>query len=245
MVQSLKLAPMVRKPLRLFHRLKRKYFNRYIGAKWFRYQLQAANPCRVVIGSSGWHDRGWIPSDIEYLDLLKPGNWATYFEPDSIDCLLAEHVWEHLSPADGATAARTCFRYLRPGGYLRLAVPDGLHPSTEYLSWVKVGGASPGQISNDHRVLYTYRTIRELLESVGFRVKLYEHFDEAGVFHYREWSTSQGTVRRTLRHDPRNNGGSREAFTSIMLDAFKPEHSCTVGRLVIARIESPVSAGAV
>ncbi len=37
---------------------------------------------------------------------------------------MAEHVWEHLSLSDAHVAARNCQRYLRPGGRLRLAVPD-------------------------------------------------------------------------------------------------------------------------
>ncbi len=237
---SVKNSPVVRKPLRFVRRLKRDYFNRYVGPHWFRYRT-ATGPRRIVIGSSGLHDRGWIPSDIEYLDLLKPETWARYFEPGAIRCLLAEHVWEHLSEADGLKAARTCFTYLQPGGYLRLAVPDGFHPSSEYQSWVKVGGASPGQITNNHLVLYNYHTITDLLERAGFRVELYEFYDEQGEFHYRPWSREQGTIRRTLHLDPRNRGG-KPVFTSIMLDAFKPvETGSVLEPLQTTAAHSPVS----
>lgn len=40
------------------------------------------------------------------------------------DAFLAEHVWEHLSLEDAHRATRNCYRFLRPGGRLRLAVPD-------------------------------------------------------------------------------------------------------------------------
>lgn len=41
-----------------------------------------------------------------------------------VDAFLAEHVWEHLSLQDAHRATRNCRRHLRPGGRLRLAVPD-------------------------------------------------------------------------------------------------------------------------
>jgi len=100
-------------------------------------------------------------------------------------------------------------------------VPDGLHPDRTYRERVKVGGASPGKEANDHRVLYTYRTWRELLERSGFRVMPYEYLDEAGTFHYWEWDDQAGRVRRAKRFDPRNTRGRTVTFTSIIRDAVK------------------------
>lgn len=34
--------------------------------------------------------------------------------PHRVPLVFPEHVWEHLSAANAAAAARTCFRYLRP-----------------------------------------------------------------------------------------------------------------------------------
>ena len=55
-----------------------------------------------------------------------------YFNEGSIDAILAEHVWEHLAEEEGLAAAKCCYRYLRPGGYLRVAVPDGFHPDANF-----------------------------------------------------------------------------------------------------------------
>jgi predicted SAM-dependent methyltransferase len=192
----------------------RRTYNRYFGVSNLRRRLAASPRKRIVIGSSGWYDRGWVPTEMEVLNLLQPSDWERSFPPNSLEAILAEHVWEHL-PADGAlAAARTCFKYLGPGGYLRVAVPDGLHPDPGYLEVVKVG--SP----NDHKVLYTYRTFAELFEGSGFRVRLYEYFDEAGTFHYQEWDTKDGKIRRSKRFDPRNRDGNL-SYTSIVLDAIK------------------------
>lgn len=41
-----------------------------------------------------------------------------------VDAFVAEHVWEHLSLPDAHRATRNCARHLRPGGRLRIAVPN-------------------------------------------------------------------------------------------------------------------------
>src|SRR5450631_4653063 len=127
------------------------------GLRRRRFKVRArARPRRLVVGASGICEAGWIPSDIEYLNLLNAGDWKTYFDKASIDAILAEHVWEHLSVDDGLAAARRCFEYLKPGGYLRVAVPDGFHPDPKYIDHVRPGGSGPG--ADDHKVLYNHAT---------------------------------------------------------------------------------------
>jgi predicted SAM-dependent methyltransferase len=136
--------------------------------------------CRIVIGPAGAFDRPWIATDIEHLNVLDEGGWAAGSKPGSVDALLAEHVWEHLPPAEGRLAVRHCFKYLRPGGYLRAAVPDGHHPGPEYIEAVKVGGSGPS--ADDHKVLFTYETFSEVFLEAGFEVELLEYYDEHGHF---------------------------------------------------------------
>jgi len=173
-------------------------------------------PRRLVIGSSGIRQDGWIPTDQSYLDLLRPEQWRRYFEPDTLDAIFAEHVWEHLTPEQALVAAGTCHQFLAPGGYARVAVPDGLHPDPKYVDNVRPGGPGP----DDHQVLYTYRTLKELFERAGFTVKLLEYFDEAGAFHAVPWDEAGGLVRRSARFDPRNGGG-KLVYTSVIIDAIK------------------------
>ena len=189
------------------------------GSRRLRRALSCqTGPLKIVIGAADLHDGGWIPTDIEYLNLLRAQDWKPFFAPASIDALLAEHVWEHLTPAEGAAAAAQCFQYLRPGGYLRVAVPDGFNPSPAYREQVRVGGSGAG--AHDHKVLYTHRTFSALFEQVGFRCRLLEYFDEHGVFHAEEWSAQDGTIRRSMRFDERNGDG-RPNYTSIVMDACK------------------------
>jgi len=176
-------------------------------------------PIRLVIGASGVSQPNWTVTNIEYLNITMERHWERYFSPGTIHAMLAEHVWEHLSAADAIEATRLCRLYLRPGGYLRVAVPDGFHPDPRYIEYVKPGGTGPG--ASDHRSLFTYKTFRALFENAGFIVNLLEYFDEHGKFHFVEWSTAEGLINRSRLFDERNASGSLN-YTSIILDASVP-----------------------
>ncbi len=186
----------------------------------------AANPsARIVVGSSGIVAPGWVQTDIEYLNLLRPADWHRFFAPNSLSAILAEHVWEHLTPAEGAIAADFCFDYLQPGGRLRLAVPDGFNPDPAYREWVRPGGSGPGAV--DHHVLYTHESLGRLLSAAGFRVELLEYFDAAGKFHFTDWDPADGMIHRSRRFDERNRDG-RLGYTSLIVDA----HKAAGGRII-------------
>ncbi len=177
------------------------------------------SPRKIVVGASGIFQDGWIPSDIEYFNILKPEDWQEYFIRSPIDAILAEHVWEHLTREEGVIAANFCYKYLKYNGYLRIAVPDGFNPSLEYINWVKPAGEGPG--AQDHKILYNYKSLTEVLEIAGFHIDLLEYYDENGIFHYKEWSPDEGIIYRSMRFDERNDG-SIVNYTSIIIDAKKP-----------------------
>ena len=194
-------------------------FRRWSGSRRLRQQLGQTQEWKIVVGTSGVFEPGWIPTDIEYLNLLQDADWRKFFAEASIAAILAEHVWEHLTPAQGLAAAQACHRYLQTGGRLRIAVPDGGHPDPAYLRQVMVNGTGAG--ADDHKVLYTHETLRQLLEQAGFTVTLLEYFDAAGIFHYQDWKRTDGMVHRSSRYDERNAGG-KLVYTSLIVDAFKP-----------------------
>ncbi len=205
--------PLKNKIAAAYARLEKEAFRRF----GFR-RLLKRNPCKIVIGASGIFQEGWISTDQELLDLLRPMKWKRYFRDQRIDAILAEHIWEHLRWEEGILAAGICFQYLKPGGYLRAAVPDGLHPDAEYIEWVRPGGIGAG--AQDHKMLYTYKTFSKMFELAGFRVDLLEYFDENGQFHFKDWSPADGLIQRSSRFDERN-AGAKLKYTSIILDARK------------------------
>jgi predicted SAM-dependent methyltransferase len=173
-------------------------------------------PLRVIFGAGVRKQKGWLSTDITHLDILLKEDWQRYFKEGSIDAMFAEHVWEHLTEAEAA--ARNCFAYLKPGSYLRVAVPDGFHPSREYRDAVRPMGSGPG--SDDHKVLFTHISLSRVFESAGFEVELLEYFDESGEFYHKEWESDAGHVKRSMRFDERNGDGNLN-HTSIILDAWK------------------------
>lgn len=183
----------------------------------FRYQLLARETLKIAIGSSGVRDGGWISTEETFLNLLKEGDWERYFYESSISNIMAEHVWEHLTVEEGGTAAKICYRYLGDGGRLRIAVPDGNHPSKEYLDWVKPGGVGAG--AEDHKVLYTIETLTEVLKSAGFEVEGVEYYED-GKFNRRAWSKEDGFIRRSLLY---YDGFTKlqPSYTSLIVDGVK------------------------
>ena len=173
---------------------------------------------RIIVGACDTRFSDWVSTDKDNLDLLKESNWAKYFQPNSITAILAEHVWEHLVVEDAILAATICYKFLKPGGYLRVAVPDGCHPDPKYVEAVRPGGSGVGAL--DHKVLYNYVSLCDVLVSAGFQVRLYEYFDELGQFHFADWDPADGMIERSKRYDERNVDGSL-CYTSIVLDAFK------------------------
>jgi predicted SAM-dependent methyltransferase len=206
-------------PDAMLHRAKR--LRRTLRGQGLRRQLKAT-PRRIVIGSSGVFEDGWVATDAYELNLLDRDTWSRYLEPASVDVLLAEHVWEHLTLDEGRIGARLCHSYLRPGGYIRVAVPDGLHPDPEYRAYIGIDGAAGGGVGG-HKVVYTYRLLQEVFEGAGFSTTLLEYHDEAGKLHLRDWNPRDGKIHRSSKYD---SGGA----VSIVLDATKQHEPSAFSR---------------
>ena len=177
---------------------------------------------KVVIGASGISDPGWLATEYGFLNILNENDWLRYFATDSIDRMMAEHVWEHMTIQDGLIAARNCFRFLNNGGSIRIAVPDGNNPDLKYIDAVKPNGFGSG--AKDHKVLYTQETLCQVFELAGFEVHRLEYFDEAGAFHLETWSPQDGLIRRSLKFDPRNTDGTIN-YISLIIDAKKVKNA--------------------
>lgn len=186
------------------------------------YQIEAlrgikatAGPLKIVIGASGTNFQGWISTDQELLDLLSPHRWLAWLDIASVDNILAEHVWEHLDPAESDVAAGTCMTYLKPGGRIRVAVPDALHPDEEYRAYCGIGN------QDGHKQFFTHETLRRLFDDRGFETQLLEWWDENGAFNKVDWETEDGYISRSSENDWRNTDGTLK-YTSLILDAVKP-----------------------
>jgi predicted SAM-dependent methyltransferase len=174
---------------------------------------------KIVVGSAGFYDKGWVPTEVEFLNLLDEKQWEQHIQRNSVSNVLAEHVWEHLTPEQGEIAATTCFNFLKRNGKLRIAVPDGFHKDQSYIDFVKPGGSGAG--ADDHKILYTYQSLSAMLKRVGFTVELAEYFNESKEFVQNKWSAKDGYIHRSMINDKRNADGQPH-YTSLIIDAIKP-----------------------
>ena len=177
---------------------------------------------KIIIGAGGTSYDGWIPTQESELNLLNRSDFERQFEEESIDAILAEHVWEHMSEQEGIQAARNCYDFLKSGGYIRCAVPDKNFRSEWYQNMVQVGGPGPkDHPAYTHKVVYDYLALKAVFEQAGFVVELLEYCDENGAFHYRYWNEADGKIGRSFRFDARNSV-EKLGIVSIIIDAKKP-----------------------
>lgn len=207
----------------------KKYFYKFLKEIQLRIRIfiNDSSKIKVVVGSGGVYEKGWIPTNIETIDISNEDHWRKYFKKNSIEVILAEHVWEHLTVEKGRTAAKNIFKYLKPGGYIRIAVPDGYHPDPNYIKKVDVAiDLEELQNPESHKILYNYRSLKEVFEETGYRVQLLEYYDENGIFNYNEWDRMGGIIYRSSRYKFLRSDISilrMPNFSSLIVDVIKPD----------------------
>lgn len=174
---------------------------------------------RIILGAGGMSYAGWLATDQWTLDVIEQREFERFWRPNTREAFLAEHVWEHLTAPQRKRANENCFEFLKPGGRLRIAVPDGLNPDQSYIEQVRPGGKGSG--AADHTVLFDHRSLGDELQAAGFHVQTLEYWDESGIFRFENWSSTDGHILRSRRHDPRNQNGVLR-YTSLIVDAIKP-----------------------
>lgn len=205
-----KYAPQSLKQSSLYKQLSRK------RRLWnLRKQISAARPLQIVLGAGPTKFPGWFQTDKEILDVTSPRDWAELFEPNSIDALLSEHMLEHLTEEEARVALGECFRYLKPGGLFRIAVPDGNRRDAAY-----VAEAAPP--NDGHQVFYTIDTLTAALQRAGFKTTALEYFDADENFHSNPWDEKEGLIQRSVRFDKQQEFRRGDLFyTSVIVDARK------------------------
>jgi predicted SAM-dependent methyltransferase len=168
---------------------------------------------RVIIGAGPHKIKGWLATDIDELNIIMDSSWARLFNVGSISRLLGEHVFEHLTLDEFHDALKNVYKYLKPGGFLRLAVPDAFHPSRYYYNLVKPGGL---ETPYEHKLFFDYEMLSRIANDIGFEVRLLEYFDEKGFFHESEYNIDDGIILRCRK----NNIGLDVNNPDVMLQFY-------------------------
>lgn len=109
--------------------------------------------------------------DLKFYDLKK----GVPIYTDSANVIYCSHFLEHLSKDDGKTFLKECYRSLKNGGLLRIAVPDLDFAMNMYKSGdiEKMQDlffyTSPKYDFAAHKYNYNYQYLKDILENIGFK----------------------------------------------------------------------------
>lgn len=138
---------------------------------------------RLHLGSGKRYIPGFVHvdlADFPHIDHNHDVRTLPMFVDGSVDLVYASHVLEYFDRIESLNVLAEWRRVLRPGGTLRLAVPDFQALLDVYGHYGKLDmvlgplygrmavGAPDGQHIVYHRTVYDFESLGALLESAGF-----------------------------------------------------------------------------
>jgi len=114
--------------------------------------------------------------DYPHVDHRLPADNLSIFGDNSVDLIYACHLLEHFKRGDTEKVLREWHRILRPGGILRIAVPDFDKLVEVYQKYKDIGlilGPLCGRQDHEFNVHYNvfnFISLRALLLKVGFKI---------------------------------------------------------------------------
>lgn len=126
---------------------------------------------KLDLGAGRARIPGYLPID----DSLGHDVRSLPFRDGSVDEIRASHVLEHIHYRDAQPTLEHWFNVLKPGGIIRIAVPDfdkivGLYVEGKGSEAPIEGYLMGGQVDSldEHRAIYQAQKLKGLLELVGF-----------------------------------------------------------------------------
>ena len=183
--------------------------------------IRKSNGLKIIVGAAESHQKGWFSTNEQWLDITKEIDWIRLFRDKMIlTHVVAEHVFEHLTPNETHKALCNICRHLNVGGRIRIAVPDGYNPSEEYIEHVRVGGR--GDDAADHKQLLDQDSLKKYLMDAGLSsIEVVEGYDKDGFLTSNSWSSENGYIRRSRQNGDSVDWGFPDASTSLIVDAWK------------------------
>jgi SAM-dependent methyltransferase len=137
------------------------------GLAWLLHRAGVIGPERYAAHRSGAFRR------LSYLDVTRPFR----YDDDTFEAVYASHLLEHLDPGVAERCLQEVRRVLRPGGVVRLAVPDLDQVVAQYdpgdpnpfLAGLYHAHSGRRSTNSLHRWMYNAFSLEELLRRVGFR----------------------------------------------------------------------------
>ena len=169
------------------------------------------------------------------------GSYCVCYDPsgpiplanNSVAQILCEHVFEHIPAAELPGLLVEFHRVLRPGGWVRIAVPDYGHPRQIKFMEEGLRLGQPDSTNRRHITFTNYAMMRDLAFASPFGGGIFYEFwdDIGGAVHHVSLPLSfkMGLVKRSSIHNAhhRRSGGRPRPSrsTSVVFDLVKREPS--------------------
>ena len=138
----------------------------------------------------------WVNIDQRYLPGVTLGNvkYLKGYKNNSVDLIYASHLLEHFIRYETKNILKKWYEVLKPGGKLRLAVPNfeticEYYMKTKDLSILKsaIYGGCEFE-GNFHYNIFDFNSLKKLLNEVGFiNVKKYD-YSKTEHSYIRDWA---------------------------------------------------------
>jgi predicted SAM-dependent methyltransferase len=109
-----------------------------------------------------------------------------------------EHVIEHIEYEEFVFFLKVVKLFMKINGVIRIAVPDGNHPSKYIRDLVGVNGQEPG--ADDHKYFYKIGNMENIANHLGYKLEKLEYFDDDGVFHHNTYNENYGFISRNAKN---------------------------------------------
>ena len=132
---------------------------------------------KLHIGCGKRHIPGWVHIDLiphEHVDIIANAD-SLPFDDCSADVIYASHILEHFERHRVNNVLSEWRRVLKPGGVLRVCVPDFMETVKNYIKYkdlnVVLGQLVGGQKHSDdyHKNVFDEKTMKQHLQSAGFK----------------------------------------------------------------------------
>jgi predicted SAM-dependent methyltransferase len=193
------------------------FYRIFFDLKWKLY-VSKYKEVKIIVGAAKIPFKGWFATDILVLDVTNEEQFKRFFSTHKIEKVLAEHVLEHLTTSEIEKMLENLYKYSTPSLNIRIAVHDGFHADASYINMVKPGGTGLG--ADDHKHLFTYKSLASIFERKKFKPHFLEYWDEHRKFHTSYQNDDKGHIRRSFINDSRNAGGN-PVYTSLIIDFTK------------------------
>jgi len=145
-------------------------------------------PVKIHVGCGGNILEGFDNTDFDKVDITKPLPWG-----DNIaDLIFAEHVVEHINIQQALGFFSECYRVLKPGGILRVCVPQ--------LNRINDRGHARDLIlGHGHQLVCSHDTIKGIMWAAGFDGQKIKETDRRDIDSHWKAISKEKDDQETLR----------------------------------------------